>query len=445
MKHFSGCRIGLVTLALLLLTGICFADDKTARDSQSPKLVPVEVIATVPRGDTVGDWPTNHPATASPDQILLTITDDPESRVAVQWRTSLDQSSGTVRFWPADLNETFPVYQPGVVREIEANSILLKTPSTTNQPLCMHHSAILDDLRSATRYAYQVGSSQGDWSEPRIFRTAGDIDKPFTFLYIGDAQTGFETWGKLIYEAHEQHPETAFDLLVGDLVNFGNDRRQWDDFLAQAERVYGRCLLVPAIGNHENHPDAARGDRYPSLYRALFALPRNGPGKMPPEHAYCFRYGPAKFYILDTNGELEKQAQWLDQQLTESDAKWNIVAFHIPVYPSHPKRAQPEIAENFQPILDKHAVPLVLQGHDHAYLRTHPMRAGEIVEPPTKGTIYIVAVSGTKMYPQGKTPYMDVAFSNASTYQVIDVDTDELRYRAFNAEHQVVDAFRLAR
>ncbi len=54
--------------------------------------------------------------------------------------------------------------------------------------------------------------------------------------------------------------------------------------------------------------------------------------------------------------------------------------FHHPVYPSHPWRDTPALREHWVPIFDKHHVDLVLQGHDHAYLRTYPLRGHRRVD-----------------------------------------------------------------
>jgi hypothetical protein len=85
---------------------------------------------------------------------------------------------------------------------------------------------------------------------------------------------------------------------------------------------------------------------------------------------------------------------------------------------------------------------MVFQGHDHAYLRTHPMKAEKIVGLPAEGTIYVVADAGTKYYKQEQHDYTDIGFTNVSTYQVINIDTDcgdKLTYRAYDADGKVRD------
>src|SRR5262249_34449313 len=116
---------------------------------------------------------------------------------------------------------------------------------------------------------------------------------------------------------------------------------------------------------------------------------------------------------------------------------------HHPVYASHPRRDSRVLHDSWVPIFDKHHVDLVLQGHDHAYLRTHPLHADRRVAFAERGTIYVVSVSGTKYYDQRERPETAVGFTNLSTYQTIDIQVPESRlvYRAFDATGREVDHF----
>jgi hypothetical protein len=119
--------------------------------------------------------------------------------------------------------------------------------------------------------------------------------------------------------------------------------------------------------------------------------------------------------------------------------------FHHPVYPSHPWRDSPAMREHWVPIFDKHHVDLVLQGHDHAYQRTYPLRDHRRVDTLGAGTIYVIAVSGDKFVEQASRDYVEVGRSGISTYQTIEIDTDSnrLSYRARTEDGIVVDAFQL--
>jgi hypothetical protein len=257
------------------------------------------------------------------------------------------------------------------------------------------------------------------------------------FLYLGDAQKGFEAWGQLLARATAIEPRPEFILLAGDLVDRGNERSNWDHFFLRARDVFDRIPFMPCVGNHEYL------DQGPRLFRAFFALPANGPAGIDTNLVYSFSYGDALFAVLDSTLALsdpraaERQADWLDATLSHSHATWKFVMFHHPVYASHVSRESPALRDAWVPIFDRHHVDMVLQGHDHAYLRTFPMRSGR---PSPHGTVYVVAVSGEKFYDQDPRGYTAKGLTHTATYQVIDLEGTRLSYKAFDAEGRGVDA-----
>jgi hypothetical protein len=85
---------------------------------------------------------------------------------------------------------------------------------------------------------------------------------------------------------------------------------------------------------------------------------------------------------------------------------------------------------------------MALQGHDHGYLRTKPMRAGQEVASPAEGTVYVVSVSGTKLYDVEQHEYAAKSIEHLSTYQVIDIQTkdeNKLTYRAYDMDGTLQD------
>jgi acid phosphatase type 7 len=81
----------------------------------------------------------------------------------------------------------------------------------------------------------------------------------------------------------------------------------------------------------------------------------------------------------------------------------------------------------------------VLQGHDHAYLRTRPMKNGAPVFAGELGTTYIVSVSGTKMYDQRQHGYTAMGMTNVPTYQVFQIAGTQLTYRAHDMDGKLRD------
>ncbi|MAF11277.1 hypothetical protein CMK11_12570 [Candidatus Poribacteria bacterium] len=376
---------------------------------------------------------TDYPATGFPDQVVLTWSEDPKTTVTVQWRTSVGVTQGVVAYARRRDHNSFTPATPATV---PAETVRLETPETVNDPVSNRHTAVLRGLEPGTAYVYTVGDgTEAATTEIAEFTTAPDGVVPFSFVYMGDAQNGLDRWGSLVHDAFRERPDAAFYVMAGDLVNRGNDRDDWDSFFHNAAGIYDRRVLVPAIGNHENQGG------HPTLYLDNFTLPQNGPEGVEPERAYSFTYSNALFVILDSNIDPAGQTEWLDARLAESDATWKFMVYHHPAYSSKPNRDNRSLRTLWGAIFDKYHVDMALQGHDHAYLRTHPMHAEARVDTPAEGTVYIVSVSGTKMYDQDDPDYEAFGMTNTATYQVLDIriSGNHLVYRAYDTKGDLRD------
>ena len=380
-------------------------------------------------------WKTHIVSSPLPDQVTIAFGSDPARELVWSWRTSQAVKSTALRLARVPAGQDVRVVTGG-------ESTLLEVPNLLNDPVVRRHRVVVDGLEPDTVYWYSAGDgTDAGWSPWRTVKTGPDRARSVQFLYLGDAQTGLEGWGRLLKAAYRRHPRADFVVLAGDLVDRGNERTNWDHFFLRAAGVFDRVPLMPCVGNHEYL------DMGPRLYRAFFELPRNGPKAIDPDLVYHFECGDAFFAVLDSTlavsdpSQAKRQAEWLDQVLIETRATWKFVIFHHPVYPSHPWRDSPAMREHWVPIFDKHHVDLVLQGHDHAYLRTYAMRSNHRAEGPSQGTIYLIAVSGDKFVDQGHCDYTEVGFTHKSTYQTIDIDArlNRLSYRAWTEDGKIVD------
>jgi hypothetical protein len=59
------------------------------------------------------------------------------------------------------------------------------------------------------------------------------------------------------------------------------------------------------------------------------------------------------------------------------------------------------------------------------------------------GTVYVVSVSGPKMYDLERRPFMKRAAEDTQLYQIIRVDGDQLHYEARTATGRLYDGFTL--
>jgi len=373
---------------------------------------------------------TDYPAGDRPDQIVLTWNNDPQTSQTIQWRTANKIRTGIIRYAKKTDVEA-KTLQP---IEVEARTQPLHTKLIVNDPVVRRHTVTLTNLEPGTTYRYAVGDgTPRNWSSTAEFTTAPAGEVPFSFIYMGDAQNGLYRWGALLRQAFVASPEAAFYLIAGDIVDRGHERDDWDTFFYNARGVFDRRTFIPVLGNH----DCLGG--HPTLYLRFFSLPKNGPPKVEKERAYSYEYSNALFVVLDSNLAPEGQTAWLEEQLANSKATWKFVSFHHPAYSSDPDRDNKKIRELWPPIFEKHHVDFVLQGHDHAYLRTHPMRNGAPVDAAAKGTTYIVSVSGTKMYDQLRHDYTAIGMTNVPTYQVFQIAGKHLTYRALDGDGKLRD------
>jgi hypothetical protein len=92
-----------------------------------------------------------------------------------------------------------------------------------------------------------------------------------------------------------------------------------------------------------------------------------------------------------------------------------VVAFHNCMYCSNAVHASDGgVRSRWEAIFDRYAVDLVVNGHNHSYERTHPLKGGSIsamvarggvVTPATQGTTYITAGGGGQTgYPVNASP-----------------------------------------
>lgn len=390
-------------------------------------------------------WKTHVVSGPRPDQVAMSFGADPARELVWTWRTSPEVASSAVRIVPSPAEDRAGP-PDHAIRVAVGDSSCVEVPNVINDPVIRRHRVVVGGLEPGRAYRYSLGDGTPEgWGPWQTVKTAPDRGQPLRFLYLGDAQTGFERWGRLLEGALRRHPATDFVVLAGDIVDRGNERTNWDHFFLRAAPVLDRVPVMPCVGNHEYL------DVGPRLYRAFFELPHNGPRGIDPDLAYSFEAGDACFAVMDSNlavwdpDAARRQAEWLDQALARTRARWKIAIFHHPVYPSHPWRDMPALREHWVPVFDRHHVDLVLQGHDHSYQRTYPLRGHRPSGGPDRGTTYVIAVSGDKFVDQARRENVATGLTETSTYQTIEIDprADRLTYRAWTEDGRVVDGFEI--
>ncbi|MEW4527786.1 metallophosphoesterase family protein [Maioricimonas sp. JC845] len=419
----------LATLTLGLHT--VHAHDGHDHEHEAPRRVADEVI---------------HKPTARPDRIVLSWTGNPATSQSVTWRTD---TSVTKAFGEIAVAGDGPKFV-SKARTVDATS----TDFKSDLGPARYHSVTFDNLKPSTKYAYRVGDGV-NWSPWMHFTTASTEPKPFTFVYFGDAQNSlYEHWTRVVREAYADAPRAAFFLHAGDLINRADSDAEWGEWFQAGSHIHTTIPCIATPGNHEYakrieiKPDGIRRV-LTGHWRPTFTFPENGPESLE-ETAYWIDYQGVRIIALNSNEQIGVQKEWLANVLADNPNRWTIVTFHHPIYSSKQGRDNPGIRAEWKPLFDKYKVDMVLQGHDHTYARSRlisekNLPTGVAARSDEGGTIYVVSVSGPKMYDLGRHPFMRRAAEDTQLYQIITIDGDKLLYEARTATGRLYDAFTLTK
>lgn len=365
---------------------------------------------------------------------MLGWTDDPATSMAVNWRTSTDVTKPMAEIAEAGDGPDFTKE----AKELDASTQVLKTDINE----AAFHTVRFTGLQPDTIYAYRVGDGK-NWSEWNQFRTASAKADPLSFIYVGDAQNNiYSYWSRVIRTAYSSAPDVRFILHAGDLVNNRDRDSQWGEWFYGAGWINSKVALFPVPGNHE-YGKGPNGDREVSTHwRPQFALPENGPTGLE-ETVYYVDIQGVRVIGLNSNVKHEEQAAWLEKILANNPNKWTVLTFHHPIFSASRGRDNKELRELWKPILDKYKVDLVLTGHDHTYARSNLVSGTNMVDK--SGTVYVVSVSGPKMYQVDREDWMARTAARTQLFQVIRIDGNRLRYESRTARGVLYDAFELTK
>jgi hypothetical protein len=368
---------------------------------------------------------TNYPSSATPDQIHLSWSSNPTTSMDIEWRTDTTVNQCDVRFRIKGTTEE---------RSVSAEKIRLEDRMLANDRYVSHFTAKLSNLKPGTTYEYVVGD-KADWKDASTFNTAAN-DNSYSFIWFGDTHFS-PKFGEILHLSYEKHPDAAFYSIVGDLVSDGLFRNQWDDLFEYSRGVMNNIPLMAVPGNHDN-----RAGLGAQLYRDQFSYPLNAPDGVPTEQTYSFTYKNTLFLMIDATSPMEPQTPWIEKQLSESKATWKIAMFHFPPY--NWEEPYPDIQKAWVPLFDKYHVDMVFGGHVHYYMRSKPMKGGQVVSSYKEGTVYTISIAtSTKDHEMSPEPYAAVRNTLGPFYQYVKIDGSKLKSETYNNENKLIDLFEI--
>ncbi|MFJ5989608.1 purple acid phosphatase family protein [Lentzea sp. NPDC092896] len=355
---------------------------------------------------------------------------DPSRQVVVSWQAPANVQAPYLRVGTTlgEYGEKLPAEVRALTSDLawqEREPLFTISPHLGKAVTQYYLHVRLDDLVPNTTYYYVVGHQGFEPQEPAGFRTApaAGARTAFSFTAFGDQGVGHNALATngLIADLGPQ-----FHLAMGDMsyANDGEggrpetdkyDARKWDSFFAQNELVAATTPWMVSLGNHEmeswydNHG-------YGGM-RARFTMPDNAwDGST---CIYSWRYQNVGMISLDGNdicynsdANLDytegKQQVWLKAQLekfrADASIDFIVVYCHQCTYSTSGNNGSEVGAQKrWAPLFDQYQVDLVLNGHNHVYERTDPIKAGKgtkkadiksVINPVKDGTTYITAGGG---------------------------------------------------
>ena len=302
------------------------------------------------------------------------------------------------------------------------------------------HHALVSGLEPGTTYHYRVENGDGGVSPDATFTTAPEPGSlaPFTFTAYGDSDPSTPDTATIVGLIAARRP--AFHLLAGDICYADNsgtggegdtyNAGAWDSYLTQIGPAAASTPWMVATGNHDMEPGYG-GLGYDGVQQRFVPPTTSTPGSRGASY-YAFRHANVGVLSLDANDvSLEivdnlgytggAQTRWLDQQLATFRADptidFVVAYFHHCMYSTnlvHGSDGGPRAA--WGPLFDRYTVDLVVNGHNHSYERSYPVRGGvttgpvlggpaaagapQTIHPETQGTTYITAGGGGRVaYP----------------------------------------------
>ncbi|HEX5060702.1 MAG TPA: metallophosphoesterase family protein [Kofleriaceae bacterium] len=371
----------------------------------------------VPSGKTIGMEPT-------PRQVHLGIMGDPKTSIVAQWRTADETTTvTTLRYGTGEgLSEA---QLTNIVKGVHFRY------NSTGTDLYRIHQAHVCGLEPGTTYSYQVGADK-HWSPVYTFHTAPDVDAhpdaEVVLAFVGDSRGGYDVWTQLVDQIKQRTPDLV--LFSGDAITIGLTQYEWEEFLTDGEPLFATTPVVLTNGNHEANA---------INYFSQFAMPGD-------QENFGFDYGFAHVFVANDSPDNPSDLTdvipvAMDADFTDhTSARWKMLMSHRPMYSSGTRHGSAmDLQAAWGPVVDKHKVDLVLNGHEHMFEISKPLFNNAVQASNADGTVYVVAGgAGAELYGFGTPGFWTDYIESAHTAATIRVRRDQLTLDSFRPDGTAV-------
>ncbi|MEM9073420.1 MAG: metallophosphoesterase [Myxococcota bacterium] len=234
-------------------------------------------------------------------------------------------------------------------------------------PAGMHHlhEVVIEGLSPATCYEYVIAGFEENGGRFCTMHERADRT-PIEFLVIGDSNP-FLGASAMVLE-HTLEEPVEFVVHLGDLQYYDSIGETWNLWFRDMAPMIEVGAFYPTIGNHEDEVDGE--------FAATYARWFDQPSRDGDTSRFHFETGGVHFFSVNSEddiGDYDPTFAWLEESLTAAEAtdnyRFSIVYFHRPMYTLARHAPSMRVRSAIEPIVTRHNVPIVLQGHNHVYER----------------------------------------------------------------------------
>lgn len=291
----------------------------------------------------------------------------------------------------------------------------------------------------------------------RIYKVAQgsfSIAKPaeetsFNFIAFGESGSGSIEQLELAEQINKLRPD--FVVHTGGLTETGLNLQANEQFFFPYDEILRHAPFYIALGKSEYGNGEAKDavEFLKENYNPFHQMPLTG---RPPYYYYVL-HANASFFFLDANSLLgikiphlitsaSYQIRWLDYNLGRARAPWKIVVINAPLYSSSMEKPLTALRETLAPIFEKHNVQIVLQGNQHNYERTTPIRWDKVAEK--NGTVYLTIGAGGKPMqeksPLGEEDEWSAFFSTVPSYTTFSIKGRNMEIKTYDSSNGLIDS-----
>ena len=336
-----------------------------------------------------------------PDQVTVTLYDADATGYGITWHTYSEEGTHVLQYvkevdgvadfaGATTVPATTEVYRTKTMPyDLEHNVFVYGDLVTIVDDYA--HKAAMTGLEFGTTYAYRVGDADADiWSEVGHLTTRDEHPGAFSFVYLSDTQEDkaddtapYSFMQKALEGALTADPDAKFIVNGGDIVQCSKYLHLWRSLLNGNASVLRNMPMMPVTGNHDSIYSVAGQYEIFKHFHLDYPAENN---VFEYGAFYSYNYGDAHFVVLNTDcfknsqGALdETQLAWLKADLLANTQPWTIVLMHRPMFAIRQVETQAN-REQLLSILNDAGVDLVIQAHEHVYMRSYPIDGTETIE-----------------------------------------------------------------